>query len=158
MTALETDLQILEQAMRTFFQTMKRPAAWQKVTALAGISVDRPGAVILHYLATHPSTSCRLHELAIQLGIEAPSVTRKTQELEVAGYVSRLPDPQDRRAVSLKLTQTGEEVNAKLLQAQHSIISQALQVWPPEQRHQFVTLFERFSNDLAALHQTLQSK
>ncbi|WP_347877257.1 MarR family transcriptional regulator [Streptomyces sp. 8K308] len=37
-------------------------------------------------------------ELASRLNAEAPHVTRQAQRLERAGYVDRVPDPDDGRA------------------------------------------------------------
>lgn len=148
---LENDLATLEKAMRIFFQTMKRPHNWAQVTAKAGISIDRPAAVILHCLATSTTGGSRVYDLAQELGVEAPSVTRKTQELEHAGLLQRVADSHDRRAVSLQITAAGRLVNKRLWKAQREIISQAMQDWLPEERRQFVVLFDRFSHDIAKL-------
>ena len=148
MTAIENDLETLENAMRIFFQTMKRPHHWTRVTERAGLTVDRPGAAILRSVMASKDCQCRVHDLAIQLGIEAPSVTRKTQELEQAGYLRRTPDPKDRRAIDLRITPRGRTVSDRLWKAQRELISQALSSWSAADRHQFVELFQRFSNDL----------
>jgi len=135
--------------MRLFFQTVKRPAHWEHVMARAGVNVDRPGAAILRTLTLSRGSS-RLHDIAHQLGIEAPSVTRKTQELEQAGYVRRVPDPIDRRAISLHITPKGRSSSERLHAAQRELIKQAVADWPASERHHFIKLFERFSQDLAA--------
>jgi DNA-binding MarR family transcriptional regulator len=149
MEAIETDLEQLEDAMRLFFQTMKRPQNWAQITASAGVSIDRPAMFILHALALANDQRCRVQDLATQLGIEAPSVTRKTQELEQAGYIRRMPDPKDRRAIGLELTAKGQAIHTKIRKAQKDLIVNAFNVWSKADRQQFVTLFERFSNDLA---------
>jgi len=149
-TVLETDLATLESALRLVFRTMKRPHNWARLAKQAGVDIDRPAATILHTLVAHQNESCRVHDLATLLGIEAPSVTRKTQELEQAGYLRRVPDPHDGRAISLRITPQGRAVSTKLWEAQREIISQALSHWQTAERQQFIALFERFSNDLAA--------
>ncbi|HTB48739.1 MAG TPA: MarR family transcriptional regulator [Verrucomicrobiae bacterium] len=154
MSSVETDVTTLEDAMRLFFQTMKRPHHWARVTKRAGVSVDRPAAVILHTLMANQAGHCRVHDLAAQLGIEAPSVTRKTQELEQAGYLRRVPDPLDGRAISLQVTPRGRTIGDRLWKAQREIISQALTGWEAAERQQFVELFQRFSNDLAGASAT----
>ena len=149
MDQLSVDLADLENALRLFFQTMKRPASWTRITDMAGVSVDRPAGAIIHVLLTARTERYHLQDLANVLGIEAPSATRKTQELERAGYIERVPDPKDRRAVSFSLTPAGRQVGKKIRAAQREYLSQALVDWPAADRQQFVRLFERFSADLA---------
>jgi len=148
MSRASADLERLEQAMRLFFQTIKRPAHWERVMAAAGVGVDRPGAAILSTLTAGSGTS-RLHDIAQQLGIEAPSVTRKTQALEQAGYVRRVPDSADKRAISLHITAKGRKSSEQLRAAQRTLIKQAVADWPANDRTLFINLFERFSHDLA---------
>ncbi|HEX7633043.1 MAG TPA: MarR family transcriptional regulator [Candidatus Saccharimonadales bacterium] len=150
MSALEDDIDTLETAMRLFFQTMKRPQRWTQITTEAGINIDRPGAVILHTLIASESDGNRVQDLANQLGIEAPSITRKTQELERLGYVKRVPDPQDKRAVTLHITARGRKANDKLRAVQKKQISSVLKEWDPAERRQFVELLHRYSADITA--------
>lgn len=148
MSSLENDIEILENAVRLFAQTMKRPQRWATIASRAKVSIDRPSAVILQTLLLGGQHSCRVQDLALQLGIEPPSVTRKTQELEQAGYLRRVPDPDDRRAIDLHITGRGRSMANRLWKAQRSVLAEALQDWNPAERKQFVKLFERFSNDL----------
>lgn len=148
MSSLEHDIETLENAVRLFAQTVKRPQRWAAVTSQAKINIDRPSAVILQSLLLNERGFCRVQDLALQLGIEPPSVTRKTQELERAGYLRRVPDPADRRAVDLRITGRGRTVANRLWKAQRNLLAEALRDWRPSERRQFVRLFERFSNDL----------
>jgi DNA-binding MarR family transcriptional regulator len=148
MDSLENDLEILENAMRVFFQIMKRPQNWSRITSRSGVTIDRPSAIILK-LMLDQSAPCHVQGLADHLGIEAPFITRKTQALEQAGYLRRTPGRTDRRAVDLRLTGRGRSITKRLWDAQREIIAEALKDWQPLERQQFVQLFERFSNDLA---------
>lgn len=149
METIEADLEQLEDAMRLFFQSMKRPQNWAHITATAGVSIDRPAAFILHALVVSKNQRCRVLDIASQLGIEAPSVTRKTQELEQAGYIRRTPDPKDRRAIGLELTAKGRAMHLKIRKAQRDMMTQAFNLWSEVDRQKFIALFQRFSNDLA---------
>ncbi len=155
--AINPDIEDLENAMRLFFQTMKRPQAWAQITASAGVKIDRPAAHLLHALNSSPTQGSRVQDLAAHLGIEAPSVTRKTQELELAGYLKRTRDPKDKRAIGLQLTSKGRILNTRLWKAQLQTISQVLQSWPAAERKQFIKLFQRFSSDLANLQTSNKS-
>jgi DNA-binding MarR family transcriptional regulator len=156
MSSLEHDIEILENAVRLFAQTIKRPQRWATVTAQANVSIDRPSAVILQTLLLSEPSFCRVQDLAVRLGIEPPSVTRKTQELEQAGYLRRVPDPADRRAIDLRITPRGRTIANRLWKAQRAILANALRDWNPADRRQFVKLFERFSNDLLTASITQQ--
>jgi len=149
MASLNDDLQQLETAMSRFFQAMKRPQRWARVLQRANLQLDRPAAHILQTLNSDEHPACRVQDLATQLGIEAPSVTRKTQELEQLGYLRRRPDPRDRRAVDLTITPRGRAIARRLWAAQRESITQVLEDWPAKDRQRFVELFDRFSQDIA---------
>lgn len=148
MQTIENDLEVLENAMRLFFQTMKRPQHWSRVTERAGIMIDRPAAGILKTLMTCPSP-CRVQDLADNLGVEAPSITRKTQELEQAGYLRRVPDKNDRRVTDLHITRRGRSAANRLWKSQREIVAEILQNWDPAERRAFVQSFMKFSDELA---------
>jgi DNA-binding MarR family transcriptional regulator len=148
MEQIDADINRLEQTLHAFFQTMKKPQRWAQITHDAGITLDRPAAMILHTLVRHEAEPLHLHELAQSLGIEPPSVTRKTQELVQAGYIERIPDPDDRRAVSFRVTPEGRSVSDTLHSVQRETLKQAFADWSPEDRQHFVALLERFSANL----------
>lgn len=146
---LETDLENLDNALRQLFQAIKRPSYWQLVLDQGGFSIDRPAAAILLMLYHDKQTSYRVLDLAARLGVEAPSVTRKTQELETAGLISRTPGPTDRRSVELLITPKGRALANRLLKARAASLKAVLDKWPASKRHQFITYLSRFSDELA---------
>lgn len=46
-------------------------------------------------------------QLSEALGCEPPSVTLMTRKLEAAGHIRRTPDPSDKRASIVELTDSG---------------------------------------------------
>jgi DNA-binding MarR family transcriptional regulator len=48
-------------------------------------------------------------DLAAQMNIGKPAVTRAVDRLSVDGYVERQPDPHDQRGVRVKLTTSGSK-------------------------------------------------
>jgi DNA-binding MarR family transcriptional regulator len=58
----------------------------------------------------------RLTELATLAGMTKQSVGEIVDDLTGRGYVERVPDPADRRAKLIRLTQRGEEVQAAALE------------------------------------------
>jgi len=148
MSPLKQDIAVLDAAMRTLVQVMKRPQTWTALLSRADLTIDRPGATILRIIVAQPGT-VRLHDLAERLGVEAPSITRKTQQLEEAGLLYRERDERDGRAFSLRITEKGRVVARKIDTAQRQILESALQDWLGPDRQQFITLFQRFSEDLS---------
>lgn len=142
------DIKELEAIMRNLFRSFKRSQYWTIVSQRADITMDRPAAILLHSIASNPSEKHHGQTLATRLGVEAPSITRKTQQLEREGYLVRVPDPKDRRAVSLEATAKGRAMSQRIANAQLSIMEDATQDWSAEDRQQFTKLFHRFSQDL----------
>ena len=157
MTDLGQDIADLDTAMRNLVQTMKRPQTWAALSARADLTIDRPGATVLRLLVAQPG-NWRLHDLAERLGIEAPSITRKAQQLELAGLVYRERDLKDGRAFSLRITEKGRIVARKIATAQRQILEAALQDWPSDDRQQFIKLFQRFSDDLSQQYKPTLNK
>jgi DNA-binding MarR family transcriptional regulator len=149
---MANDLDTFESALRLFFQTMKRPQAWSLITERAHVEIDRPAATILMILTAAEPQPYRLQDLASQLNIEAPSVTRKVQQLEQEGYVERQQDFKDKRSFTLKPTESGHQIAVKIRNAQREITELAVNSWTAQERTSFVRLFERFSRDIAALY------
>jgi DNA-binding MarR family transcriptional regulator len=84
-------------------------------------------AALLAPLGLHPGQEVLLLELArtgprIQaqlsdaLGCEPPSVTLMTRKLEAAGHIRRAPDPTDKRASVVELTDSGRELAGRVKQ------------------------------------------
>lgn len=150
---LDKDLELLDEAMSRFVQSMSRPRAWEDMAARAGVSIDRAGAVMLQFMEDSETQGCHLSELAHKLGIEAPSVTRKVQQLERYGLLRRVPDPEDRRAYVLETTKSGRKILSQLHQAKHAMFAEVLAGWPAEDRHSFAKLFYRLAQDLTTVRQ-----
>ena len=86
-------------------------------------------------------------ELANRLGVEASHVTRQVQQLEKSGYVTRVPDPDDRRAQRIELTDTGQDAVERIREAGTRGMQMALADWSPEELRQLATLFHRMVDD-----------
>lgn len=68
--------------------------------------MSRTEAGLLNMLYERPF---RITELAAREGITQPAVTQLVNRLEARGWVDRVPDPEDRRAVLVELTDVGVE-------------------------------------------------
>jgi DNA-binding MarR family transcriptional regulator len=147
MVILDDQLDTIEKAMHVFFGAIKRPAYWTKLLNQSSLNIDRPSGSILQRLASSEPNWLNVQELADSLHVEAPSVTRKTQELEASGLVERSHSKEDRRVVIIKLTSKGKDLAQTLQQAHRQILSQTLSLWEAEERQAFSSLFEKFSEN-----------
>ena len=86
-------------------------------------------------------------ELAARLAVEASHVTRQVQQLQKGGYVTRVPDPDDRRAQRIQLTPAGQEAIDRIRMASCRGVEPALADWSPEELRQLSTLFHRMVDD-----------
>lgn len=84
------------------------------------------------------------------MSVEASHITRQVQQMEKAGYVTRVPDPDDRRAQRVRLTAAGQEAVDRIREASRRGMQMALADWTPEELHQLATLFHRMVDDFVA--------
>ncbi|WP_433888302.1 MarR family winged helix-turn-helix transcriptional regulator [Streptomyces sp. CA-111067] len=68
-------------------------------------------ALLLELARTGPRIQAQLSEA---LGCEPPSVTLMARKLEAAGHIRRTPDPSDKRASVVELTDSGAELTDRV--------------------------------------------
>lgn len=147
MSDLRSDAESIDESMISMFQYLKRQAHWSEVLNNAGVKLDRPSAGIVHILINSKS-KIRLNDLADKLGVEAPTVTRKTQELEAAGLIKKNRADDDRRSVYIEVTEKGRDLYKKIKIARQKISERALSDWNDADRQNFVSLFAKYINSL----------
>ncbi|MGC0363283.1 DNA-binding MarR family transcriptional regulator [Rhodococcus sp. 27YEA15] len=92
---------------------------------------------------TRAGEPVRLGFLAERLRIVPRSATDVVDSLEAAGWVSRTPDPDDRRAVLLQLTDSGAALAAEVAQAQRRESSDVFDDLDEDERTILHQLLER---------------
>ncbi len=135
----------IERALTRITYLSTRARQHERLMALAGVPLDRAAVALLRQVAD--SDPLRPGELAARLGVEASHVTRTVQQLHKSGYVTRVPDPQDRRAQRIQLTGTGREAIDRIRDAGARGMQLALADWAPEELRQLATLFHRMVDD-----------
>jgi DNA-binding MarR family transcriptional regulator len=138
----------LERALSRITYLAARARQHDRLMALAGLALDRADAAILRNLAE--SEPLRPGLLAARLSVEASHVTRQLNRLEKAGYVTRIPDPDDGRAQLVQLTDQGTAAVEKIREASRHGMQTALRDWSEEDLHQVATLFQRLVDDFVA--------
>ncbi|MDT9695196.1 MarR family transcriptional regulator [Streptomyces sp. P17] len=138
----------IERALTRITYLSTRARQHERLMAVAGVPLDRAAVALLRQVAdTEP---LRPGELATRLGVEASHVTRTVQQLEKSGHVSRVPDPADRRAQRVELTEAGHRAIASVREAGARGMQLALADWKPEELRHLATLFHRMVDDFLA--------
>lgn len=103
----------IERALARRLNPMSR--AWQQVAdqALARLGVSNSTGWCLVHL-DRMGAQARQSELAREIGVTEPSLVRTLHQIEAAGMVERRPDPDDRRANHLFLTDRGRELAGRI--------------------------------------------
>jgi len=116
----------------------------ERLLQAAGVRLDRAGSALLYKLSA-ASEPPRVTDLAELLGVDAPTVTRKVQQLERAGLVVRHTDPEDRRATRIGLTAAGRRNLDKVRKARREWLDHLLDGWDGADLTTFAALLGRFS-------------
>jgi len=146
------DREDLQELVLHFGRTVK-PRLWSGVMAQSGIVIDRPSASILLMLHKQPDSLCYPHQLADKMGVEAPFISRKIQELEESGLINRKIDASDRRSFQISLTPAGIEVTSRLQSAMHASMTEILNSWSKADRLALIRLLKQLIEDTESFEQ-----
>jgi DNA-binding MarR family transcriptional regulator len=135
----------IEKALTHVTYLAGRARQHERLMAASGLSLDRAAVAILRRLAE--SEPMRPGVLAGLLAVEASHVTRQLRQLERAGYVMRVADPDDRRAQRIELTDVGVAAVDRLREAGRRGMLMALADWSEEDLRQLAELFRRLVDD-----------
>ncbi len=138
----------IEEALSVVGRASNQVRLHERLLQTAGVRLDRGGASLLHKLYLH-GDSLRVTTLADMLGVDAPTVTRKVQQLERDGLVSRQADPDDRRATRIQLTPAGRRTFERVLKARRAWLDDLLHDWDDQDLADFARLLQRFSDALS---------
>jgi DNA-binding MarR family transcriptional regulator len=94
------------------------------------------------------SESLRLNELAERIVTSSPTASRAVDALVSLGFVERVPDPRDRRAVQIRVTDYGRGRVAERVARVGETLGPALSTLPPSDRERLVTLLSRLNSAL----------
>jgi DNA-binding MarR family transcriptional regulator len=144
----EAQVDRIEAGLQTVARAITQVKLHERLLLAAGVRLDRAGAHVLYKLYTQGS-SLRVTELAEQLGVDAPTVTRKIQQLEREGLVIRHPDPDDRRATRLSLSPSGRKTIERVRKARRAWLEGLLGDWETKDLDTFAELLGRFSGSLS---------
>jgi DNA-binding MarR family transcriptional regulator len=150
----EMTIAAIESALHSLARRLKQARLHDYIARQAGDGCDQAGLAILYVLHSEytlcgEETSLRITDVAARLSIDAPAVTRKAQQLERLGLVSRARDAADARAWRLRLTPEGHRVLGQFLLARHHWLATLLADWPAADCREFARLISRFADDVS---------
>jgi DNA-binding MarR family transcriptional regulator len=144
----DEDFDVIERALGRILRVSRSPRFGDAIRGRAGIKLDRASYGVLE--RTGALAPVRLSDLAQELGVDSSTVSRQVQALEQKGLVEREPDPDDGRAILLRLTRKGRAVRSKMQAAWQETIAGVLINWKPDHISTFAARLDRFASDLAA--------
>ncbi|MGC4805331.1 MarR family winged helix-turn-helix transcriptional regulator [Micromonospora sp. DT233] len=92
--------------------------------------------------------SIRLTDLAARLGVGKGTLSRQINALEALGLVRREPDPDDRRAAPLRLTDEGRRRFDAARSSRLAEFRRILERWAPQDVAHFARLLHQFNDAL----------
>lgn len=111
------------------------------------IALERAAYALLRELeAAGPE---RLTAVAARMGLDASTVSRQAAALEAAGLIARDPDPSDRRAHLLRVSERGADVLRQTRAARRGLFLQVMASWSDADRGRFARLLRRFNDEIA---------
>jgi DNA-binding MarR family transcriptional regulator len=102
--------------------------------------------------------SMRVTDLAACANLDASTVSRHVTQLHRAGLIERTPDPVDRRAQRVKLSEGGQQALTAAQQARLALVEQSLEGWDPQDLEHLDRLLTRFVADIDTLTKELENR
>jgi DNA-binding MarR family transcriptional regulator len=113
------------------------------------LGINFPQLRILFRVRSHPGIDLRT--LAEQIGISASGASQQVDKLVDRGFLVRQDDPEDRRRLSLELTERGQQATGEISRATRTFVESALSVLTPEELDDFHRLLGRVLASVAPI-------
>lgn len=118
-----------------------------KAHAAGPTGTDRSSLMLLWPLMVEGPK--RLRDLAEAKGVDQSTASRQADQLVKVGLVRREPDPADRRARLVVLTERGRQVCQEMAAARRQGITDALAGWDDARIGEFAAMFRDFNHAIA---------
>jgi DNA-binding MarR family transcriptional regulator len=128
---------------------LSKGRVFERAVAAAGIQVDRPALSVLVTLRM-AGRPLRIGEIATQMEVVGPHITRQVNELERLGLVQRVADPLDQRARLVEMAPEGAAAVERYMGEVFGWFTTAMAGWPEQDREDLVRLLGRMVDDLTA--------
>jgi DNA-binding MarR family transcriptional regulator len=116
------------------------------LTALEPLGIQGRHFGVLFQLDQHgPLSQRRLMDLT---GEDRTAMVRTIDDLERLGLAERRPDPTDRRAHAVQITEAGRKKRAEAATAAEQVATRLFEGTPPEESQALISLLQRFVDRL----------
>ena len=132
----------LNQAIRLL--SLRHRARAAQLIAPLGLFAGQE-ALLLELDRTGPRIQAQLSEA---LGCEPPSVTLMTRKLEASGHIQRRPDPADKRATVVALTDSGTALVDQIKQLWVALAEETVRDLPAEMLEHLPGILQTMSNNV----------
>lgn len=112
-------------------------------------TLDRAAYLLLSRLDQEGPTGVKA--LAAGMGIDSSTVTRQVAPLVDSGLVKRTADPDDGRAVVLRISARGSDRLEEVRRSRRRLMTLLTEDWTEEERAAFCALLTRFNASIARL-------
>ncbi|MES2129583.1 MAG: MarR family transcriptional regulator [Pseudomonadota bacterium] len=109
--------------------------------------ITLPRFDLMAQLERHPD-GLRMGELSKRMMVTGGNITGITDQLEQEKLVVRVPDPKDRRAYSVKLTQAGRRAFADMAAVHEGWIAELLKDISPDEKATLIGLLSKMKQHL----------
>jgi DNA-binding MarR family transcriptional regulator len=140
---------VMEQIEQQMTMLLRRVQRIHISTSSGEMDLDRSAYGILCRLADEGPQ--RLGLLAVAFGLDPSTITRQVQAMEKAQLVRRSPDPDDRRASILDLTEEGRSVLAHTRAYRRKRLEQVFGDWPGADREELARLLTKANDSIASM-------
>ena len=124
----------------------------RQLSRISGGPDDGPAMTATQRLALFElvdSGPLRLNDLAQRIGTSAPTASRAVDALDELGLVERHPDPTDRRAITIELTDDGRRSVEERKARVYAAFRPAAAALSPADREQLAELLARLAAQLS---------
>ena len=106
--------------------------------------LDRSAYLILYRILSDGPAGVKT--LAEESHLDVSTLSRQTAALEQKGYVERIPDPLDRRAYSLQITELGKQEFYEHRKLRFAALAENFKNWTEEEQSQFASLLQKYNH------------
>lgn len=140
------DANELEAALTALARTVRGPRLFEWLCRRAGLPVAPQ--LLLLFARVAECQPVRMASLAEMMGVDRSTISRQVGELVQAGYATRERDPNDGRALFVRLTRAGDRAQSEVEAAWRSLLGDATRDWAPRERLHAVRLLAGLSTSL----------
>jgi DNA-binding MarR family transcriptional regulator len=124
------------------------PRMGRRIMARLFHDVNIPHAQVTVVMMLYTVGASRFQDICIELKISKPTATGIVSRLVKAGYVKRITDKKDRRAVTVDLTPEGQKLALKIRSAAVGLWTDILSKIPKEDAQKYLDILKKISEVL----------